>query len=46
MEYLDMVIHETLRLFSPSPVQIRVCTEDYNVPGHPNLIIRNGTIYK
>ena len=42
MEYLDMVIHETLRLFSPAQILIRVCTEDYAVPGHPQLTIREG----
>ena len=40
MEYLDMVVHETLRLYSPGQFLIRVCTEDYTVPGYPGLTIK------
>jgi len=32
LPYLDMVIHETLRKFSPVGVNTRSCTEDYRVP--------------
>ena len=40
MEYLDMVIHETLRCTNPVPFLSRVCTKDYAVPGYPQVTIR------
>lgn len=40
MEYLDMVLHETLRLHSPIGLLQRVCNEDWDVPGHPGLKVR------
>jgi cytochrome P450 family 6 len=43
MEYLDMVIHETLRRYSPIGMIQRVCTEDYVLPGYPKIQIKKNT---
>ncbi len=40
MEYLDMLIHETLRRYTAIGVLMRVCTEDYALPGYPNVKIK------
>ena len=40
MEYLDMIIYETLRRFTPVAALGRVCTEDYQVPGYPGVTIK------
>ena len=46
MEYLDMVIHETLRCTNPVPFLSRVCTKDYTVPEYPQVTIRpNDEVY-
>lgn len=37
MEYLEMVLQETLRRYSPIAILQRVCNEDWDVPGHPGL---------
>lgn len=33
MDYLDRVVNETLRKHPPAPVNARVCTQDYIIPG-------------
>ena len=33
MPYLDAVLHETLRMHSPAPLNLRACTKDYKIPG-------------
>ena len=46
MEYLDMVIHETLRQTNPVPFLSRVCTKDYTVPDYPRVTIKpNDEVY-
>jgi hypothetical protein len=40
MEYLDMVIHETLRRYISVGVLTRVCTQAYVLPGYPNITIK------
>ena len=46
MDYLDMVIHETLRCTNPVPFLSRVCTRDYTVPEYPQVTIRaNDEVY-
>ncbi len=42
LEYLDMVLQETLRRYIPVGVLTRVCTQDYVVPGHPHLKLKPG----
>lgn len=42
MEYLDMVINESLRKYPPIPNGIRLCTKDYVIPG-TNLRVDKGT---
>jgi cytochrome P450 len=41
MEYLEMVIMETLRLIPPAGISFRECTADYKLPG--GAIIKRGT---
>jgi len=41
LPYLDMVIHETLRIYSPVGLNTRVATKDYNLPG-TDIIIKTG----
>ncbi|KAH8320057.1 hypothetical protein KR074_012526, partial [Drosophila pseudoananassae] len=43
MRYLDQVISETLRLYTLVPHLERKALNDYQVPGHPNLVIQSGT---
>ncbi|KAF0309947.1 Cytochrome P450 9e2 [Amphibalanus amphitrite] len=43
MPYLDRVISETLRLYSPAPRTERVCTKKYTLPGS-DLVIDVGTL--
>ena len=46
MEYLDMVIHETLRCTNPVPLLSRVCTKDYTMPDKPQVTIKpNDEVY-
>ena len=33
LPYLDMVVHETLRMYSPVPLNNREATVDYPIPG-------------
>jgi cytochrome P450 len=42
MEYLDMVLHEVLRRYCPVALVQRVCTQDYDLPGYPDLKIKKG----
>lgn len=44
LPYVDMVIHETLRLYSPAPLSMRTCTQDYILPGTDFTIKRNDTL--
>ncbi|ODM89459.1 Cytochrome P450 6k1, partial [Orchesella cincta] len=43
MNYLDMVINETLRFMPPAARTERVCTKDYKIPG-TDTIIEKGTM--
>ncbi|KAI4458223.1 cytochrome p450 [Holotrichia oblita] len=38
MKYMDMVVNETLRKYPPLRVLIRVCNQDYHVPGSETTI--------
>jgi cytochrome P450 len=40
MEYIDMLIYETLRRYPISGVIQRGCNEDYELPGHPGVIVK------
>ena len=40
MEYLDMIILETLRRYAPVAIITRVCTEEYQVPGYPDVTLK------
>ncbi|EAA43283.1 AGAP012295-PA [Anopheles gambiae str. PEST] len=42
MRYLDMVVSETLRKWSPSPGTDRMCNQDYTIPGDPDIVIPKG----
>jgi len=44
LPYLDMVIYETLRKFSPIGLNTRSCTEDYNLPGTDIVIKKDDLI--
>merc|ERR1712110_936424 len=33
LPYLDMVVHETLRMYNPVPMNNREATVDYKIPG-------------
>jgi len=41
LPYLDMVIHETLRVYTPVGLNTRVATKDYNLPG-TDIILKTG----
>ncbi|CAK1581291.1 unnamed protein product [Parnassius mnemosyne] len=43
LTYMEMVIHETLRLYPPFPNIQRMCTKDYIIPG-TNIVVEKGTI--
>lgn len=42
LEYLDMVVHEALRINPPLSFNFRQCTRDYKFPG-TDLVINKGT---
>ncbi|KAJ4433074.1 hypothetical protein ANN_15331 [Periplaneta americana] len=42
MEYLHMVVSETLRKYPPLPFLDRIATKDYKIPG-TNVVIEKGT---
>ena len=44
LPYLDMVIHETLRVHTPSAFNTRVATKDYNLPGTDIVLKVNDTV--
>merc|ERR550519_2697592 len=41
LPYIDMVIHETLRMYPPAPITVRACTQDYTLPGTNITLKRN-----
>ena len=41
MEYLDKVVCETLRMWSPLDISFRQCTKDYQLPG--GVVLEKGT---
>ncbi|CAH0555972.1 unnamed protein product [Brassicogethes aeneus] len=43
MKYMEQVMKETLRMFSPATVFSRKCVQDYKVPGS-DLVIEKGTL--
>ncbi|ODM92848.1 Cytochrome P450 6k1 [Orchesella cincta] len=43
MNYLDMVVNETLRYMPPAARLERVCTKDYKIPG-TDTVIEKGTV--
>ncbi|ODM92527.1 putative cytochrome P450 6a13 [Orchesella cincta] len=43
MNYLDMFVNETLRMFPPAAKTVRRCVKDYQIPG-TQTIIEKGTI--
>ena len=43
LPYIDMVIHETLRLHAPVGLNTRSCTEDYKLPG-TEVTVRRGDL--
>merc|ERR1719318_1133293 len=44
MPYLDMVIHENLRFHSPTGMNTRIATKDYNLPGTDVIIKTNDMV--
>ena len=47
LEYLDMVIHETLRMHPPGAILWRICTKEYHttVRGRPLTIHKDDEIH-
>ena len=47
LEYLDMVVHETVRMHPTVPILWRVCTKDYHtmVQGRPLSIFKDEEIH-
>uniref|UniRef100_A0A2A4J6C1 unspecific monooxygenase n=1 Tax=Heliothis virescens TaxID=7102 RepID=A0A2A4J6C1_HELVI len=43
LEYMEMVIQETLRLYPPFPSIQRMCTKDYVIPD-TSIVVERGTI--
>merc|ERR1719499_13166 len=43
LPYLDMVIHETLRLHTAVGVNTRSCTQDYQIPG-TNIVVKKNDL--
>jgi len=41
LPYLDMVVHETLRVHSPTGVNFRVANKDYKLPG-TDIVLKTG----
>nr|QTC11275.1 cytochrome P450 6QA1 [Phenacoccus solenopsis] len=39
MNYLELIIMETMRKYAPIPLASRICTQPYNIPG-TNIILR------
>ncbi|ODM91133.1 Cytochrome P450 9e2 [Orchesella cincta] len=43
MNYLDMFVNETLRMFPPAAKTVRSCVKDYQIPG-TQTVIKKGSI--
>ena len=44
LSYCEMVIHETLRFYTPVAATVRACNEDYRVPGSDLVIKKNDMV--
>lgn len=43
MKYLDCCINETMRKYPAGPLLVRVCSEDFEIPG-THLVVEKGTV--